>query len=221
MELGLINEANNKPEAALCNFQASLEQARRYQNMYPCSEAEEYIAICKSALHEVSEQISGEVGILEFFIAYDENDRPIYAYMSVLPSKYEAYLQAHKSNEKINFEDYGTVLATGWGKTPPEDVRRKMEVEHGVNHSLSEEIGVDVKNLLSTIKSEKNMKAANIKRRFIIMWLSTFIGLYGLTSLVFHMLSPQNSTTETDLFVYGVLMIMGGVISAFLRRKWK
>jgi len=81
-----------------------------------------------------------ELGILELFTAYDSEGEAFYVYMSVLPSKYEAYLRAQKTHDTIKFEDFGTVLASGWGKTPPEEVKREMEAKHGVNHNFKAEL---------------------------------------------------------------------------------
>lgn len=50
-------------------------------------------------------------------------------YIRVKHNLFEKYKIAVKA-EEIDLADYGEVLFSGWGKTPPEDIKKKIEEEY-------------------------------------------------------------------------------------------
>lgn len=71
--------------------------------------------------------------------AYTEENKKIYVYLAVPPSKVIPFKEAE---EKGNFyyEDFGEILATGEGHEPPEEVKKRMEEEYGFNHDFEKEV---------------------------------------------------------------------------------
>ena len=53
---------------------------------------------------------------------------PFWCYVAVKPSKFEAFKQAEKDwkIDLYNFNDFGEVIVSAEGKTPPEEVTRKV-----------------------------------------------------------------------------------------------
>lgn len=53
---------------------------------------------------------------------------PFWCYVAVKPSKFEAFKASEKSGtiDLYNFDEYGEVIVSAEGKTPPEDVTRKV-----------------------------------------------------------------------------------------------
>jgi len=54
------------------------------------------------------------------------NDRPNWNYVRVDSLKLPMFLRQIKTGI-IDVADYGEVLFSGWGKEPPEEIRRKIE----------------------------------------------------------------------------------------------
>ena len=57
-----------------------------------------------------------------------DNGAPFWAYVAVVPSKYQAFLTAHKEGklDLYNFAQYGEIIVSGTGKTPTEEVTLKV-----------------------------------------------------------------------------------------------
>jgi hypothetical protein len=49
-----------------------------------------------------------------------------YAYISVLPSRYEEFMLISRAREEMNLHEFGRVLEAGFGKEPPRDVQEDM-----------------------------------------------------------------------------------------------
>lgn len=56
-----------------------------------------------------------------------------YAYASIPLSRYKPFKIAEEKGD-YNLAEYGTILTHGDGLTPPDDVKAKLEQEHGANH---------------------------------------------------------------------------------------
>ncbi len=65
--------------------------------------------------------------------------QPYWAYLNVSAIKIKAFKKAQRSGA-FNLEDYGTIVAWGHGADVPDDVKARMEKEHGVNHGFESEI---------------------------------------------------------------------------------
>jgi hypothetical protein len=64
---------------------------------------------------------------------------PHYAYVSIPPSRYQAFKEAEASGN-YDLAAYGKILAHGAGKEPTSDVQSRMRQEYGANHRFEEEI---------------------------------------------------------------------------------
>ncbi|MDX1975566.1 MAG: hypothetical protein SFT92_07835 [Rickettsiales bacterium] len=47
----------------------------------------------------------------------------------------KALFEKRVGKEKLNIKDYGTVLYSGWGSHPPEDIQRKLREDFNVENS--------------------------------------------------------------------------------------
>jgi len=90
-------------------------------------------------LEKLIKDADSKIGILVLTRADDAAGKPIYVYLSVFPSKYAEYIEAHLEARPIIFEDFGTVLKTGPGYPPPKVIMQEMEEKHGFNHNFEQE----------------------------------------------------------------------------------
>ena len=62
---------------------------------------------------------------------------PFWCYVAVKPSQFESFKKAEKEGriELYNFGDYGEVIVSAEGQTPPEDVTRKVAEMYGADAS--------------------------------------------------------------------------------------
>lgn len=63
----------------------------------------------------------------------DENSNPCWAYMCIKPSMAKPFKEA-RENGIFDIEDYGAIIESGEGLEPPDEVKRRMEHEYGMNH---------------------------------------------------------------------------------------
>lgn len=56
------------------------------------------------------------------------NGRPFWSYVAIKPSRYETFIETYKKGAlNMNaFGDYGEIIVSGEGKTPPDDVTIKV-----------------------------------------------------------------------------------------------
>jgi hypothetical protein len=64
------------------------------------------------------------------FVTGTNQGQQAWWFVAVSPEKLSDYKTA-VNTEFINFEEYGQVIESGWGKGPPESVRRRIEDETG------------------------------------------------------------------------------------------
>lgn len=69
----------------------------------------------------------------------DKNKQPIWAYMAIKPSMAAGFKEARRKGG-VNLADFGTVIESGTGEHPPEDIQRIMERDYGMNHKFEEEL---------------------------------------------------------------------------------
>lgn len=62
---------------------------------------------------------------------------PFWCYVAVKPSQFEAFKQAEKEGkiDLYNFENFGEVIVSAEGKTPPEEVTLKVAEMYGADPS--------------------------------------------------------------------------------------
>lgn len=87
-------------------------------------------------------QADEKYGLIEFCNGRDASGRLYWAYLTLLPSKYREFKARAAAGESFRLLDYGEELASGWGKHPPEHVKKELEEKYGLNHktSLEEDI---------------------------------------------------------------------------------
>lgn len=103
----------------------------------------------KDALHELDSQ--GGIMVLVKGTLEDKTD--FYAYISIHPSKYMAFLEAEKVGG-YKLTDYGTVLASGKGKEPSAEVVKEMEEVYGANHDFESDYIQATRNQLAKLPQE-------------------------------------------------------------------
>lgn len=67
---------------------------------------------------------------LIYWVAGKEHGFSCWFYVKVEKPKLELF-KARLKSDHMELKDYGTILYSGWGKTPPEDIRRKLHEEFG------------------------------------------------------------------------------------------
>lgn len=82
-------------------------------------------------------QADDKYGLVEFCNGRDASGRLYWAYLTLLPSKYREFKARAAAGESFRLLDYGEELASGWGKYPPEHVKKELEDKYGLNHTTS------------------------------------------------------------------------------------
>jgi hypothetical protein len=70
---------------------------------------------------------------------FGENGNPCWAYMCIKPSMAQSFKEA-RDKGIFDIEDYGAIIECGEGEDPPEEVKRRMEREYGMNHNYEDEL---------------------------------------------------------------------------------
>ncbi len=68
-----------------------------------------------------------------------EDGKPCWAYMCVKPSMAKSFKEA-RDKGAFDIEQYGSVIEYGYGSEPPEEVKKRMEVEYGMNHHYEDDL---------------------------------------------------------------------------------
>lgn len=69
----------------------------------------------------------------------NQDGEPCWAYMCIKPSMAQFFKEAREKGA-FDLEEYGTILESGEGEEPPEDIKLRMEREYGMNHNYEENI---------------------------------------------------------------------------------
>lgn len=62
-----------------------------------------------------------------------------WAYLQISPDKAKAFKQAQASGNLI-LEEFGEIIEWGIAPQVPDDVKTRMEKEHGVNHGFEDDL---------------------------------------------------------------------------------
>jgi len=81
-----------------------------------------------------------------------DDNSPYWAYLSILPSRYESLKNAEPP---FDLEEYGTIIKAGEGEEPPEDVKKEMELEIGADHDINNQI-IEMSNKLNKEREIRN-----------------------------------------------------------------
>lgn len=69
----------------------------------------------------------------------DRRGKPIWAYLCIKPSMALGFKEA-RARGNVDITNYGSVLESGEGTEPPDDVKERMERDYGMNHQFEEEL---------------------------------------------------------------------------------
>lgn len=76
----------------------------------------------------VQQFIASEGGAVRFITGM-ERGRAAWYVVKLSPEHYHEYKKAMKLTA-LNLKSFGTIILSGWGKTPPEDVIEKIKKEY-------------------------------------------------------------------------------------------
>ncbi len=65
-----------------------------------------------------------------FLIRGKDNDRPAWHYVLVSPEKIKE-LRQQKSGTNIDVTDFGSIIRSGWGENPSDEIVKEIEEEYG------------------------------------------------------------------------------------------
>jgi hypothetical protein len=82
----------------------------------------------------------------------DNRGKPCWAYMCIKPSMAKSFKEAREKGA-FNLEEYGSVIEHGEGSEPPEDVKKIMERDYGMNHNYED----DLLRVVEEIKRKENV----------------------------------------------------------------
>ena len=68
-----------------------------------------------------------------------EGGNPCWAYMCIKPSMAKSFKEA-RDKGLFDIEDYGAIIESGEGIDPPDEVKRRMEREYGMNHHYEDDL---------------------------------------------------------------------------------
>lgn len=71
-------------------------------------------------------QHGGEIRLIQG----DEQGRPCWFYLQIEPDAFIAYKTAIRTGF-ARLAEYGEILASGWGTTPPDAIMMRMRAKHG------------------------------------------------------------------------------------------
>lgn len=99
---------------------------------------------------ETLKRADSDMGMVMLTTGIKSDDTPFYAYIMVPPSKYHAFIKAHRQGNYC-LNDFGLILKTEDKEEPPEDVKAFMEEYYGVNHHIVE----DMQKVISDIQEAR------------------------------------------------------------------
>lgn len=69
----------------------------------------------------------------------DAESQPQWAYVKILAQNYVPFKTAEEKGN-YNLSDYGTILKSGRGKTPPDSIRKEMHEQYGCEEDFEESL---------------------------------------------------------------------------------
>lgn len=96
-----------------------------------------------------------EFGVIEFCTGKNADGRPVYCYVSVLPSKYEEYLEKVAAGDPFDPADYGRVIKSGEGRAPARDIMKEMERVYNIRHDFEKMMEGELQDLADALHNKK------------------------------------------------------------------
>jgi hypothetical protein len=75
--------------------------------------------------------LTGQEEAVMLFLAKNNAGKPFYAYIKLTLLKLAEFQEARLKDRPVDLNTLGTVLTTGWGHSPPQEVHDKIVAEHG------------------------------------------------------------------------------------------
>ncbi len=95
-------------------------------------------------------ETDAHAGIVHLVTGKTGAGQDFYAYISVLPSRYEDFMLISRAREQMDLSEFGEIIESGFGAVPPKDVRRKLESRYDIDFTFA----ADVKELAAQVKAE-------------------------------------------------------------------
>ncbi len=64
---------------------------------------------------------------------------PVWAYMAIKPSMAQSFKEA-RDKGIFDIEEYGTIIESGEGESPPVEVMHRMEQQYGMRHNYEDDL---------------------------------------------------------------------------------
>jgi hypothetical protein len=106
-------------------------------------------------IESLLKQMDEDVNILTLVGGTLADGREHYAYVSIPPSKYEAF-RAAEAKGNYNLADFGKILFHADGREPSAQVMKDMEEKYGANHRFEEELETMTKRIESAISGNQS-----------------------------------------------------------------
>jgi hypothetical protein len=103
-------------------------------------------------LQNLLEQIDEDIKILMLISGELADGSKHYAYVSIPPSKYDAF-KAAEAKGNYNLAEFGEILFHGEGKEPSANVQKEMAEKYGADHRFEEELEAMTKRIAEALKS--------------------------------------------------------------------
>jgi len=86
-----------------------------------------------------------EMDIITFNRAVTSDGTPCYAYVAVKPSRFQEFQRLTSAGTPLVYDDYGTVIASGYGSEPLPEVIEDMRRRYGIDDQLEEKLAETAK----------------------------------------------------------------------------
>lgn len=85
-------------------------------------------------------EVDDDYAVMELISAAKQDGSRVWAYVTIKPSLYMDYSRKILNGESLSIMDYGEIIQTGEGESPPDVVRADMEERFGADHEFSEKL---------------------------------------------------------------------------------
>lgn len=89
---------------------------------------------------EILEEADNSMGFVHLMMGKTGKGEDFYAYISVLPSRYEEFSLISRAKEQMNLHEFGDILESGFGHEPPPSIRHRMENSHNIDYTFMDKV---------------------------------------------------------------------------------
>ena len=94
----------------------------------------------KQEFDNLIKDADGKIGIVELCKGSRPDGTACFSYVSIIPSKYELFIEAQSKGLAIDLAEYGEILYMADGEEPDAKTRQMMEEKFGVEHDFEEQM---------------------------------------------------------------------------------